>query len=132
MKRLIKANELGELIYEYKNGMKEYVVKNVNVPKSENNMFLAMESVIKNDFIEFFNNNYYEIKRSDYDYNANNGMFTVYTNEDPSLNNFTKPTKLFFQTIEKADLHNYVEIDGTIDQSYSNYKFEFEYIGDKF
>ena len=132
MKRLVKANELGELIYEYKNGMKEYVVKNVNVPKSENNMFLAMESVIKHDFIEFFNNNYYEIERSDYDYNVDNGIFTVYTHEDPSLNNFTKPVKIFFQTIVKADLHNYVEIDGTIDQSYSNYKFEFEYIGDKF
>ena len=87
MKRLIKANELGELIYEYKNGMKEYVVKNVNVPKSENNMFLAMDSVIKHDFIEFFNSNYYEIKRSNYDYNVDNGIFTVYTNEDPSLNN---------------------------------------------
>ena len=32
----------------------------------------------------------------------------------------------------KADLHNYVEIDGTIDRDYSNYKFEFEYIGEKF
>ena len=109
MKRLRKANELGELIYEYKNGMKEYVVKNVNVPKSENNMFLAMESVIKHDFIEFFNNNYYEIKRSDYDYNANNGMFTVYTNEDPSLNNFIKPAKLISQPTVISDLHNYTE-----------------------
>ena len=25
MKRLVKANKLGELIYEYKNGMKEYL-----------------------------------------------------------------------------------------------------------
>lgn len=132
MKRLVKTNELGELIYEYKNGMKEYVVKNVNVPKNENNMLRAMDSVIKHDFIEFFNSNYYEIKRSNYDYNVDNGIFTVYTNEDPSLNNFTKPAKMFFQTIVKADLHNYVEIDGTIDRDYSNYKFEFEYIGEKF
>ena len=33
MKRLVKANKLGELIYEYKNGTKEYVIKNVIVPK---------------------------------------------------------------------------------------------------
>ena len=84
-------------------------------------MLRAMDSVIKRDFIEFFNSNYYEIKRSNYDYNVDNGIFTVYTNEDPSLNNFTKPAKLFFQTIVKADLHNYVEIDRTIDRDYSNY-----------